>query len=62
MSRDLKQELIDLIDKHGIDEAQRIFLADLPALDPTVVQVRRHLLGQLVQGDNGEWYFDGHNN
>ena len=40
MSRDLKQELIDLIDKHGIDEAQRIFLADLPALDPTVVQLR----------------------
>lgn len=57
-NRDLKQELIDLIIEHGIEEAERKFLAGLPALDPAVVQLRRSLFVQLVEGDDGEWYFD----
>lgn len=55
---DPKQELIDLIAQYGIDEAERKFLSGLPTLHPAVVQLRRQLFSQLVQRDNGEWYFD----
>ena len=58
MAVDYKQELIKLIAQYGIDEAEKKFLSHLPALDPNVIRLRRHLFGQLVQGDNGEWYFD----
>ena len=54
----IKKYIVGLIQEQGIEAAEQKF-ANL-GLDPEAEKARR-LFGQLVQGDNGEWYFDERN-
>ena len=52
----LKTYIVHLVEEQGIDEAERL-MKEMDPLDPQARSILR-VFGQLVQGDNGEWYFD----